>query len=271
VKPKTQPAAPAAPTLKTPDIAYVEIQLPSRGHLYGPTAVIKTPPIPEGRVQLRKMLIQEDEILSSSGGSALTRISKVLARCARLPEGFDPEHLLVADRMFLLLSIRTHTFGPLYQIQFQCPECRHRNPKRPINIVEELSEKILSDEVHEPIDVKLPDLGVTVGIRLLRPQDEHAVVRAAKDAEARGHSGTPIQDQLRQIIVAIDGETVTNPVQRMDLVRQFTAQDLVAIREALDRHDFGVDTTIRPTCERCEAAVELDMPFGADFLRPAAR
>ena len=261
-------AAAAAQTPKTPDAAYVEVQLPSRGLLYGPDAVVKTPPLPEGRVQIRKMLIQDDEILSGSGGSALTRVSKVLARCSKLPEGFDPESLLLADRMFLLLTIRTHTFGPIYHIQFRCPHCRTQNSKHPVNVVEELSEKPLTADVTEPIEVKLPDLGPRIGIRLLRGMDEHSIIRAAKEAEARGQTGTPVQDQLRQLIVTIDGEPVTNPLHRMDLVRQFTAADLLAVRKALDAHDFGVDTTVHPTCSRCEAAVELDMPFGSDFLRP---
>lgn len=263
------PTAQTAPT--TPDLAYTEIQLPSRGRLYGPDAVIKTPTIPDGRVQIRKMRIEEDEILAGSGGSALTRVSKIIARCSKLPAGFDSEHLLLSDRMFLLMAIRTHTFGPIYQIQFQCPFCKHRNAKRPVNIVNDLSEKILPDDVQEPIDVKLVDSDVRVGIRLLRGIDEHETVKAAKAAEQRGHTGTPVQDQLRLIIVSIDGEPAPNPLQRIDLIRKFTAADLVAVREALDQHDFGVDTTIIPNCEKCEAAVELDMPFGTDFLRPTSR
>lgn len=266
---KRSPAQAEPP--RTPDLAYTEIQLPSRGILYGPDAVIKTPPLPEGRVQIRKMRIEEDEILAGSGGSALTRVSKIIARCSKLPQGFDAEHLLVSDRMFLLMAIRTHTFGPIYQIQFQCPHCKHRNPKRPVNIVTELSEKLLPEDVREPLDVKLPDLGTTIGIRLLRGIDEHETVKAAKAAETRGHIGTPVQDQLRLIIVTIDGEPVTNPLRRIDLIRQFTAADIVAVRETLDQHDFGVDTTVIPNCEKCEAAVELDMPFGTDFLRPTTR
>jgi hypothetical protein len=271
LKPPRSAQAAAAASPKTPDIAYVEVQLPSRGLLYGPAGVVKTPPIPEGRVHVRKMLIAEDEILAGAGGSALTRVSKIIARCTKLPDGFDPEHLLLFDRMFLLLTIRTHTFGPIYQIEFRCPQCRHKNSKRPVNIVEDLNEIPVNADLREPIEVHLPDLKQRIGIRLLRGADEHAVVKAAKEAENRGQTGTPVQDQLRQIIVAIDGELVSNPLARIDLIRQFSAADLVAVREALDQNDFGIDTTVQPTCERCEAAVELDMPFGTDFLRPASR
>jgi hypothetical protein len=264
--PKLAPAAAASPT---PEIAYTEVQLPSRGLLYGPEAVIKTPALPEGRVQIRKMLIAEDEILAGSGGTALTRLSKVLARTTKLPQGFDPEHLLVQDRMFLLLTVRTHTFGPHYEIAFRCPHCRANNAKRSINVVEALNEKPLNPDVREPIDVLLPDAGCRVGIRLARGLDEQALVRAAREAESRGQTGTPLQDQFRQIIVTIDNEPVANPLQRLDLIRRFSSADVLAIRKAQDAVEFGVDTTIYPNCEKCEAAVELDMPFGADFFRPA--
>lgn len=254
---------------KTPEIAYTEVQLPSRGLLYGPGAVIPTPAIPEGRVQIRKMLISEDEILASAGGTALTKLSKVLARTVQLPAGFDSTNLLVEDRLFLLLAVRTHTFGPIYHISFKCPHCGNKNASHPIDVVQSLNERIMPSDTVEPIVVTLPDAGCKVGVRLVRGFDEQALVKAAKDAEARGSTATPLQDQLRQIIVEIDGEPVTNPMVRIDLIRRFTSADLLAVRKAQDSVTYGVDLTISPTCAKCEAAVELDMPFGNDFFRPA--
>lgn len=270
MKPKiVQPAVAASDTPKTPSLAYAPTTLPSRGRLYGPESVVPTPEIPGGVVEIRKMTIAEDELLASSGGSALVRLSKLIANCTKLPASFDAEKLLIADRVFLLIAIRTHTFGPNYQIQFKCRHCRHPN-KRSVDVLSTLNEKPLADEIVEPFTVTLPDAGVTIGLRFTRGFDEQEALKMAKAAEARGQAATPIRDQLRQLIAEIDGEPVKNPMARIDLINRLTAVDLAAIRGANAKAEFGVDLTIYPDCERCEASNELDMPFDVDFFRPTS-
>lgn len=263
-----QPVAPATPeSPRTPSLAYAPTTLPSRGRLYGPESIVPTPEIAGGVVEIRKMTIAEDELLATAGGSALVRLSKLIANCTKLPSGFDPEKLLIVDRVFLLLAIRTHTFGANYQIQFKCRACRHPN-KRTVDVVSTLNEKSLGENVVEPFEVRLPDAGVTIGLRFTRGFDEHEALKMAKAAEARGQAATPIRDQLRQLIASIDGEVVTNPLARIDLINRMTAVDLAAIRTANAKNEFGVDLTVYPECERCETSNELDMPFDVDFFRP---
>lgn len=265
--PKTQPSA---TPVRTPSFSYVSVTLPSKGVLYGPEAVIATPVIPDGAVEVRKMTINEDEILASSGGTALTRLSKVLQRCSRLPEGFDPENLLVVDRMFLLIAIRTTTFGSRYHVQFKCPNCGTAN-KADVDIVRDLEETSIADDMLEPFEVVLPDAGVRVGLRLQRGFDEHDAVRSAKTTAARGNDPTPVRDQLRQVIVSIDGDPVTNPLVKLDLINRLTSMDLLAVREAMTSKDFGIDLTIHPECSRCAAESEMEMPFSTEFFRPTRR
>lgn len=263
-QPGTKPAEPSLP-----EIAYTEVQLPSRGRLYGPNCSIKTPPIPEGRVSIRKMMIAEIDILAGNSGTAYSRVSKLLAKVVKLPDGFDPEHLLADDRVHLLIATRMHTFGPVFDVQFKCPHCSHANKKRPVNLVETLNETELPEGVIEPIEVKLPDFGATVGVRLLRGVDEAAAIKDARDASTRGLPSTPLQDNLKRVLLTLDGEPFKTPFEKMDLVRRLSANDLYTIRDELDRFDFGVNTEVHLSCERCEADVELDLPFGVDFFRPS--
>lgn len=258
------------PEQSASEIAYTEVQLPSRGRLYGPSGAIKTPPIPEGRVAIRKMMIAEIDILAGNTGTAYSRVSKLLTKVVKLPDGFDPDHLLADDRVHLLIAARMHSFGPVCDVQFKCPHCGHANKKRPVNLVEALNEIELPEGVVEPIEVKLPDYGATVGVRLMRGMDESAAIKSARDAQSRGLPATPLQDNLKQLLVTLDGEPFKTPFEKMDLVRKLSANDVYAVRDELERLDFGVDTEVHLSCERCEADVELDLPFGVDFFRPTA-
>ena len=272
LQPVTPPQASPVPSpvtaeTKTPGLAYVPVTLPSKRRLYGPDAVIPTPAIEGGVVEIRKMLIAEDEILASSGGTVLTRLGKVMSQCSRLPQGFDPNKLLLLDRLYLLLAIRSHTFGSHYQVAFKCPECGHQN-KTDIDVVTDLDETPLDDDFVEPFDVILPDLNVIVGLRLLRGIDESDALRQVKAAKARGMEPTPVQDQLRQIIVTIDGEKVENPMTRIDLIRRMSAVDVRAVREAMVNADFGVDLSTSLECSKCSTVTAMGVPFGPDFFRP---
>lgn len=260
------PPTPADP--KTPELAYVALTLPSRGVLYGPHAPIPTPPLPGGVVHIRKMLIQEGEILASAGGTMLTKLSKILARVLKLPDGFDPECLLPEDRVYALIALRAHTYGPVHEISFNCPHCGAKARKAKVDVVQDLNEIPLPEDFIEPVDVYLPDAKVRVGLRLFRGQDEQDLLKLAKAAEQRGLTATPVQDQLRLLIVTIDGEKA-EPLAKMDLIRRLTESDVMATRKAMP--EFGIDTSVSPTCDRCETPVQMDIPFGADFLRPAAR
>lgn len=265
MKPKNPPPeapAPAAPVA----LAFVPVVLPSKGLLYGPNAVIKTPEMPGGTVQIRKMTIREDEILASSGGSPVTRLNKLIANTTKLPTGFDPDLLLTDDRVFLLLALRTHSYGPNYEVQFNCRFCRSAN-KQTVDVVQQLKEVPLSEDVIEPFEVKLPDAGVTVGLRMMRGVDDAEAIKSAKVSQARGTAGTPIQDQIRRLLVTIDGET-SDPLVKLSLVQNLTASDLRLIRQATEKLDFGVDFEVTLTCNRCEQPNLMDMPFGTDFFRP---
>lgn len=253
---------------KTPDLPYVPITLPSRGLLYGPKALISTPPLPGGVVHIRKILVREDEILLSSGGTLLTKLSKILAATLKLPAGFDPESLLIEDRVYALIALRAHTYGSALQITFNCPHCGAKAREATVDVVQDLNEIPLPADFCEPVDVYLPDAKCRVGLRLVRGRDESDLLKLAKAAEQKGHTATPVQDQLRLLIVTVDGEEIA-PLAKMDLIRNLTASDVLATRKAMP--NYGIDTSIAPTCNRCEAPVQMDVPFGADFLRPSAR
>lgn len=252
-----------------PALDYVPIQLPSRGRFYGPKSVIPTPELPNGEVQIRKMRVAEEEKLHTAGGNMLTKLGKLISAVTKLPEKFDPNSLLVVDRFYLLLALRTLCFGSNYTIQFKCSTCGASN-KHVVDITKDLTEKTADENSVEPVPIDLPDAGVTITMRYRRGIDEVEELRVARQAEARGEDGTPLQEQLRRRIVEIDGETEINPLKKMDFIRSLTATDSLKIRSVLNEVEPGVDLTIHPECTRCNASNELEVPFTNEFFRPTS-
>lgn len=268
IEPDAIEHAEAAPKHELSPLGYHDIELPSKGAFYGPDAVIPTPPLPGGIVAIRKMRMAEEEQLASGGGDILTKLSRIIVAVTKLPNGFDPQSLLITDRFYILLALRRIALGPNYPVTFRCSECNAHN-KVTINIVEELSLREVADDLSEPVFVDLPDAGVQVGLRFRRGIDEVEVAREVRRAEARGMDAPVRQENLKRQIVEIDGERVTNPMKKLDLVRQLTQTDLASIRVTMGKHEPGVDLTVYPECRRCQFVNEFEMPFTNEFFFPS--
>ena len=256
--------APKTPAESAANTRLVTVPLPSRGRLYGGA-------IPNGEVRIRKILVAEEQILFSSGGDTLSKIARLLQACCALPKGFKHRDLLISDRFFILVALRTETYGPNYRISFRCDSCGSTN-KKVIDIAQELNEKPAGEDLHEPWEVELPDAGVTVGMRFRRGHDEEESVRAAKIARQKGVEGT-IEDQsftlgLARRILTIDGVEVENVLEARRLINRMTAKDSAAIRIREDLLEPGIDTRIYPECTNCGAVNDQEMPFDLEFFRP---
>lgn len=243
-------------------LGYANIQLPSRGLLYGDK-------MPGGVVQQRKMMSSEHARLQQQGGSALERIEAIVNACTKLPEGFSPKDLLLTDSFFLMLALRTQTFGPEYSYKFRCTHCGEIG-KASIDIVRDLDEKSASDDLREPIDVKLPDAGCTIQCRFLRMGDQDLITRYVKRTKM---ASTDADDPSYQYRLALslesrDGNPFGNLLEKQDFIRSLTAADCIRLERAIQDSEPGVDIRVFPDCSSCGATNEMALPFSAEFFRP---
>lgn len=274
------PASVSRPTsVAQPHLRYKPVRLPSRGLLY--TGV------PGGEVQIRKMLVAEETALLSAGGDVLTRISRVIQACVSIPGGMRHEDLLLVDRFYLLIALRTDSLGPSYNFSFRCEHCGQIN-KTTIDIVKELNEKVAVPDganghlevptaegeaenavvLYEPIETKLVDLDATVGLRFLRGSDEAEITRQASRVRARGDGADPtLPMRLARHIVTVDGIELSL-LERESLARRLTMRDSATIRLAIEAHEPGIDTTVVRDCTSCGGTNAQSMPFTAEFFRP---
>ena len=129
-----QPTAPAqAPqVIDTGTNREFGITLPSMGILYDGK-------LPGGRILLRPMLTSEEAILYNASGDGISKINAIINACF-LTKEIDPQELLLIDRFYILLMLRTRSFGGKYEFPVRCQFCNTQF-KTNVNISEDLEVK----------------------------------------------------------------------------------------------------------------------------------
>lgn len=254
------------------DLGYTTVALPSKGALYDGA-------IPDGEVQIRRMLGRELTLLNSSG-STLDRLEGILKATVQLPGAFQLADLLVTDRMYLLLAVRTATYGPDYRFDWRCQFCGSTG-RWDVNILTDLDESSggvqMAGHDHpvlvEPFEFTLPESEKVLGLRLLRGRDERALMVHARRGRMQGTDGADPSELFRISlhIETIDGEKPEGALARQRFMDTISAKDLLAVQDAIDKAEPGIDLTVYPECDVCRASSKLEMPFDMEFFRPSRR
>jgi hypothetical protein len=250
------------------ELGWIDYTLPSRGRVYGSR-------LPDGKVQIRTMTAREQAKLSQQGGGIVGKVNAIVNACVRLPEDFgSAKQLILTDRFSLLLAIRTKTFGPVYEYEYRCGGCGDQ-VKSVVNIVEDLDERTPTDDFEEPFAVLLPDSGKTVRLRLLRGIDEDQIVANARRIQMQSNDPDDPSYLIRvamQLVSVDEEEEPYKPLPfRQRFIENLSAGDLIALEDAVNDVEPGIDTRVYPACPRCEYVSEISMPFVAEFFRPKRR
>lgn len=249
------------------ELGWIDYTLPSRGVLYGDK-------VPGGVVSLRPMTAKEQALLSTQGGGVIGKITAVIETCCKLPVGLPHNDLLITDRAAILLALRTKTFGSEYTFQWRCQQCGKVSHTK-IDIVQELEEKIAPHDLREPVEIKLPTLGKTIGVRFRRGTDEALLLKQAKRAQAKADEpdanasadSNPIHVLAHQLVTC-EGEPFVDIIARRRFIEGWSAADLVFVEQTLADLEPGIDMSLYLDCPKCEFVNELVMPFTNEFFRP---
>lgn len=250
--------------VSTPALGWQNIPLPSRGVLYGEK-------LPGGIVQMRKMMSTEMSRLQSQGGTYLDRIEAVVNACTKFPTGFNSSELLLTDSFFLMLALRTMTFGPKYAFTYRCRYCGSKQ-KSTVDIVEDLDEKPAEETLREPIEIELVDAACKISIRLMRLADRDLIAKHVKRTKLTTLDADDPSYHYRMALSLVDrnGDPFTDFLKRQDFIRGLTAMDCLRIEQETNKHEPGVETKIMPDCTACGTTNEMGLPFDAEFFRPGS-
>lgn len=221
-------------------------------------------------VVLRKMTGKEEAILADrrnqrNGGKLVTElIHSCMVKLGDLPKNgaSTVENMYSADRNFLLLKLRTITFGPELQARYTCPECNEA-----VQVVENLDElpvRSISDgESPDDVMVALEDgyqdkdgqTHKAMRLRLPTGTDESAVAPQIRQNVSLGKNAL-----LARCLKSL-GDV---PKHRLEAIgpkifADLTLTDRRLIDKALNQGAPGVDLIRQIDCPGCGTSFKANL------------
>ena len=219
----------------------------------------------------KELRILQDKAAQKNG----TFVDRILNACTESvvdPGPYSPkdtadgkivwDSVLLGDKFFTLIAVRSATFGPEYSFKSQCGECRHRFewaldldalPVKPL-----ASEDAASFRAGESLVATLKD-GRSVKFRLPLGKDEREAARN-KTAE------NALVAMMSLRIVELDGSTDRSKIRAY--LEDASLSDLTSILKEFDRRDCGIETEIEVECDECGAIREVALPLDRGFWLP---
>jgi len=242
------------------------VDLPSKGRYY-----------PEGHplcgqetIEIKFMTAKDEDILTSPSllkkGLAIDRFLQNVILNKRISVG----SLLSGDKNAILVSSRINGFGAEYTTKVTCPACMKISENTfDLSEVETYIGDNFDDHDITPTEnntfiVKLPRTSFEVEVRLLTSKDENELASKMQQAKKRGAHETNLTDQLKKIIVSVNGVDEYKTISRViDVLPAFDSRYL---RAAYLKLVPGLDMTQQFTCGSCGFEKEVDIPLTVDFF-----
>lgn len=252
------------------------ITLPSRGLLYEGK-------LPGGDLTLKPLTTNEQSILYNPGGDPTQKFDQIIQNCV-VNAPIRPDEMLITDRLYIMIVLRTRSFGAEYKFPLRCSACRQQYIQE-INLSKDLMMKVYSSgsedsdpntividssKIKEPFSTKLPISGEDIDFRLLRGRDEKLIAKEAKRMllQSIDPSDPSYFMRVSLMIQSVNGQEL-NPTQKLMYVKKMDAGDVEHLCAEAEEVEPGINMAITSTCRACGFVdEEIGLPFTAEFFRP---
>ncbi len=264
----------SAPTTKVLDFTCPTefVDLPSEGRFYPENHPLhKT-----DSIEIRFMTAKDEDILTSRSllkkGIAIDRFLQNII----IDKKIQVADLLVGDKNALVVASRITGYGSDYNTKVACPSCgtsqnyEFNLNESDINVGGSESLGPESDAVHQTDNntwlIECPKSQVTVEVRLLTGVNEKFMLKSQAMKKKQKLPESLLTDQLRQIIVSVNGNTEPKNINRfIDIMPALDSRYLRALYEKLMPN---IDLTQEFECHSCGFEQEMEVPFTTDFFWP---
>jgi predicted aspartyl protease len=247
------------------------VDLPSRGQFYSSTHPLHG----KETIEIKYMTAKEEDILTSQSllekGLALERLMANLIVNKRI----KPDNLLSGDRNAILIAARKSGYGAQYETKVACPSCgetdthNYNLDEAVVSLVpegNELAELNVRKSKNGHFTIDLEKNPVTVEFRLLTGKEEMYLLRSAEKRKKKKLAQQLITDQLKLMIVSINGYT------DKDLIEQFVdtmaLTDVKILRKGAQEVTPNIELRKEFVCDQCGHEDEIEFPFTTDFFWP---
>jgi hypothetical protein len=242
------------------------IELPSKGYFYP-----EGHPLAEGKIEIKYMTAKEEDILSSA---TLIKqgvvIDKLLQSLIVTKVKYDD--LLLMDKNAIFVAARVLAYGNAYQAEITCPACESKQTDY-IDLGS-FEEKTIDwnqfTKGKTTFDFTLPMTKKTLTLKFLTHGDDKIInenLKASKKMSKLTGVDPELTTRLRQMIVAIDGET--DQAEIFKFSQNMLSRDSLALREFLKKITPDVDTTFHYECDNCgHTNHKMAVPITVSFFWP---
>ena len=244
------------------------VELPSKGLFYGEGHPLHN----QDTIEVKQMTAKEEDILTSRAllkkGVALDRVISSII----VDKKINPASLLVGDRNAILISARVSGYGNEYHTKATCPACGETQEYQfDLNDAEVYSgDNLLPEEAVRNEDgtftTTLPKTKIEITYRLLNGADERALLAQLENARKRKKEENSITRQLKQIVVAVNGDTEQKNINFV--VDNMPSSDSRHLRMIYKLSTPNVDMTQNFECAECGYEQDMEVPLTADFFWP---
>lgn len=267
---QSTPANNAQSSVFLPPAEFVE--LPSHGILYG--GITDDPDIlDKGGLKIRPMTVNEEKILSTTrlvkSGQALDMVfQNVITSTGKAGQPLDVGQLLSSDRVFIMLWLRSVSYGNEYKFDIQCPSCQQRFEESVDLSAHPIKEMSKESPISEPLVFELPISKYILTYRLPRGVDEIELIKLGNAAKKVNQTDDSIVRRLQSLIFKIERDGVEVPKnQHSSFIESMIAGDASAFRQELERVDAGVEDIKGITCPSCGYEFDTSIPITESFFR----
>ena len=233
------------------------VKMPSRGMIPGVPKEVTIKAIQ--RKDKKKLLMSEtDDVLLS-----LLQYSIVA------PADFNVYDLLPFESKYLLYRLRILTYGPNHTFKQQCQFCGEVNDvDMDLNSIPILE---LPDNFKVTFDIALPVSGTILTCKLLTEGEKIAINKQAKELKnATGNENVDVDMIWESRVIAINGETKLAPIEKTQFLDEMNDYDSEYFMEYYLKYEgnYGLQTKLKYSCDKCERLNESEMPSIYTFFRP---
>ncbi len=243
------------------------VEIPSHGYLYKNSTTDQD--VLSGNIRIRPMTVREEKILSTvrliKSGQALDLVFK---NCIK--SDIDTQELLSSDRSFLMLWLRSISYGNTYKFKLQCPNAAcQKKFEYEVDLNGHAVKELTDPNVSEPFEITLPVSKQKVLFRLPRGKDEMEIMKLNNQPKKLNE---PDEDSVKRLTSAIvkitrpDGTVVSDKEKQM-VVESWIARDSSTFRNKIEELDCGVEDIKGIKCPYCEEEFDTPIPITENFFR----
>lgn len=239
------------------------VDLPSDGKLYP-----KDSPIHNGRIALRYMTAQHEDILTSQNLIKKGVVMDELLKSLILTEGISPDDLILGDKNAIMVAARILAYGPEYTVEVVNPNTLDKF-QHTFNLTDcpfrELPKDV--DYSSNEFEIELPISKTKLTFKLLTGKDEKDIIVELNSLKKIGKPSTEITTRLKKAILSVNGETAPGKINLF--VDNMLSRDSLFLREEMAR--IAPDIILEQEVELEGETVTLDIPMSVDFFWPKTR